>query len=41
VGIVALLVLRSRNPRAVAAVAQIHFEDDDTVVAGAASREDA
>ena len=30
-GIVVLLVLRSRNPRAVAAVAQIHFEDDDMV----------
>ena len=32
-GIVVLLVLRSRNPRAVAAVAQIHFEDDDMVAA--------
>jgi hypothetical protein len=33
VGIVVLLVLRSRNPRAVAAVAQIHYEDDDMVAA--------
>jgi amino acid transporter len=33
VGIIVLFVLRSRNPRAVAAVAQIHYEDDDMVAA--------
>ena len=38
IGIVVLFVLRSRNPRAVAAVAQIHFEDDDMVSSMAAAR---
>jgi amino acid transporter len=38
-GIIVLLVLNSRNPRAVAAVAQVHFEDDVSPAAPAAAPE--